>query len=280
MGIKIFDAFSFFNELDLLEIRLNELSDVVDKFVLIEATKTHSGRFKPLYYKTNRTRYTKFHDKIIHIIVDDMPMTPEEIQAAISPQDRHWLDTGYQLGDNWVRERFQRNAMMRALDDCDPNDIIIIEDADEMVRSEIIANLDATMCDGSNAVMQTMHTYFINWECKNMPWAGTKILRRKFVDNPSEHRFHTEASCFIHNGGWHFNFVGGSEAIREKLQSYAHQEFNTPIVFDNIEQQLYMQKDALGRLYEYEIVPIDESYPKYLQENIHRFPNLVYKDYT
>jgi len=163
-----YDCFSFFNELDLLEIRLNELSDVVDKFVLIEATKTHSGRFKPLYYKTNRTRYTKFHDKIIHIIVDDMPITPEEIQAAISPQDRHWLDTGYQLGDNWVRERFQRNAMMRALDDCDPDDIIIIEDADEMVRSEIIANLDATMCDGSNAVMQTMHTYFINWECKNV----------------------------------------------------------------------------------------------------------------
>jgi len=275
----IYDCFPFFNELDLLEIRLNELSDVVDKFVLVEADRTHAGRFKPLYFEMNKTRFTKFFDKIIHIVVINMPMTPEEIQAAISPQDRHWLDTGYQLGDNWVRERFQRNAMMIALIDCDPNDIIIIEDADEMVRAEIIANLDATMCDGSNAVMQTMHTYFINWECKNMPWAGTKILRRKFVDNPSEHRFHTPASCFIHDGGWHFNFLGGYSAIKRKLAAYAHQEFNTNAVLDNIDKLMYDQKDLLGRSYEYEIVPIDESYPKYLQENIHRFPNLVYKDY-
>lgn len=67
----IFDAFSFYNELDLLEIRLHELSDVVDFFVLVEATRTHSGRFKPLYYKMNRHRFSHFNDKIIHIIVDD-----------------------------------------------------------------------------------------------------------------------------------------------------------------------------------------------------------------
>ena len=39
----IYDCFSFFNELDLLEIRLNVLKDVVDKFMLVEATKTHMG---------------------------------------------------------------------------------------------------------------------------------------------------------------------------------------------------------------------------------------------
>ncbi|MBO9668238.1 MAG: N-acetylglucosaminyltransferase, partial [Bdellovibrio sp.] len=37
---KVYDCFSFFNELDLLEIRLNELDSVVDHFVLMEATKT------------------------------------------------------------------------------------------------------------------------------------------------------------------------------------------------------------------------------------------------
>lgn len=36
----IYDCFTFFNELDLLEIRLNILSSVVDKFVLVEADKT------------------------------------------------------------------------------------------------------------------------------------------------------------------------------------------------------------------------------------------------
>ena len=74
-----------------------------------------------------------------------MPNTHEEIQAAITPQDRLWLATGYQLGDNWVRERFQRNQIMRGLTCC-PDDIIIIEDADEMVRPEIMANIEETMC--------------------------------------------------------------------------------------------------------------------------------------
>lgn len=42
----IYDCFSFYNELDLLEIRLNVLNDSVDKFVICEATKTHAGNAK------------------------------------------------------------------------------------------------------------------------------------------------------------------------------------------------------------------------------------------
>ena len=166
-------AFSFFNELDLLEIRLHELNDVVDKFVIVEANKTHSGLEKPLWYLRYRSRYQDFWKKIIHIVVDDMPMSPDEIQAAISPQDRKWLDTGYQLGDNWVRERYQRNAIMRGLIDCSPDDIIIIEDADEMVRPEILANIRETIVDGSNAVEQEFRTCYANWLCTNMPWWGS-----------------------------------------------------------------------------------------------------------
>lgn len=52
----IYDCFTFFNELNLLEIRLNILNDVVDKFVLVEATKTFSGKDKPLYYEQNKKK--------------------------------------------------------------------------------------------------------------------------------------------------------------------------------------------------------------------------------
>ena len=47
--MKVIDCFPFFNELDLLEIRLNELKDVVDVFVLTEAPFTFTGREKPLF---------------------------------------------------------------------------------------------------------------------------------------------------------------------------------------------------------------------------------------
>ena len=40
----VYDCFQFFNELDILKIRLHVLSDVVDRFVISEATETFSGR--------------------------------------------------------------------------------------------------------------------------------------------------------------------------------------------------------------------------------------------
>ena len=46
----IYDCFPFNNELDILEIRLNILNDVVDKFILVEASKTQSLLDKPFYF--------------------------------------------------------------------------------------------------------------------------------------------------------------------------------------------------------------------------------------
>ena len=68
--MKVFDVFPFFNELDLLEIRLNILNPYVDYFVLSESTKTFSGLDKPLFYEENKERFAEFNHKIIHNIVD------------------------------------------------------------------------------------------------------------------------------------------------------------------------------------------------------------------
>jgi beta-1,4-mannosyl-glycoprotein beta-1,4-N-acetylglucosaminyltransferase len=39
----VFDAILFSNEMDMLEIRLRELYDVVDKFVIVESDHTFTG---------------------------------------------------------------------------------------------------------------------------------------------------------------------------------------------------------------------------------------------
>ncbi|MGN1154117.1 MAG: hypothetical protein ACI4S3_08815 [Candidatus Gastranaerophilaceae bacterium] len=91
----IYDCFTFFNELDLLEIRLNILNDVVDKFVLVEATKTFTGQDKPLYYNDNKEKFSAFNAKIIHVVVDDYPSIG--------------LETA------WGYENWQRNCISRGL---------------------------------------------------------------------------------------------------------------------------------------------------------------------
>ena len=69
----IYDCFTFFNELDLLEIRLNVLKDVVDKFVLVESVKTFTGRDKELFFEKNKDRFAAFADRIIHLVVREFP---------------------------------------------------------------------------------------------------------------------------------------------------------------------------------------------------------------
>ena len=67
MMTKVYDAFLFFNELDLLDIRLNTLDPYVDHFIISECDHSFSGNSKPFYYEENKERFKKFHSKIIHV---------------------------------------------------------------------------------------------------------------------------------------------------------------------------------------------------------------------
>lgn len=111
---KVYDCFTFFNELDLLEIRLNELDPVVDRFVLVEATVTQRGQPKSLFFRENRERFTKFLPKIEHVVVEDMPAGPQT------------------KSNNWKRENFQRRAIMRGLASAQADDFVLISDLDEI----------------------------------------------------------------------------------------------------------------------------------------------------
>lgn len=104
-----YDCFPFFNELDILEIRLNTLDKHVDKFVLVEASKTQSLLDKPYFFEENKARYSKFLNKIIHVKVSDNPDLP-----------------------GWVMENHQRNCITRGLVDCNGEDTILISDVDEI----------------------------------------------------------------------------------------------------------------------------------------------------
>ena len=50
MTARVYDCFTFNNEYDVLKIRLNELSSVVDRFVVVEGTRTFSGINKKLTF--------------------------------------------------------------------------------------------------------------------------------------------------------------------------------------------------------------------------------------
>jgi hypothetical protein len=131
----IYDCFTFFNELELLELRLHELSGVVDKFVLVEATRTHSNQPKALVYQENRARFQEFHDKIIHVVVDDMPNAKNA----------------------WALENFQRECIARGLVSCRPDDLVLVSDLDEIPRATTVTLAIHELPFRNNIVSNCVH---------------------------------------------------------------------------------------------------------------------------
>jgi len=54
------------NELDLLEVRMNELDNVVDYFLIVESNGTFTGLPKETFFANNRDRFAKFQHKIVY----------------------------------------------------------------------------------------------------------------------------------------------------------------------------------------------------------------------
>ncbi len=85
----IYDTFLFHGEGDILELRLNILGDVVDKFVICEANQSFNEQPCPSYYLANKDRYKKWEDKIIHYQFDLMEDQDLVEQARNSPNTDH-----------------------------------------------------------------------------------------------------------------------------------------------------------------------------------------------
>jgi hypothetical protein len=106
--MTVFDSFIFFNELDLLEMRLNILNDVVDYFVLTESPFTVSGNEKPLYYQENKDRFGKFNDKIVHYITEEIDkgniILQKELDILENDTEESLSDRIHQLGSEFINE--------------------------------------------------------------------------------------------------------------------------------------------------------------------------------
>lgn len=273
--IKVYDAFLFFNELELLEARLNILGPYVDHFVIVESTQTFSGQPKPLYYKENEQRFAKFKKKIIHYIVDDTPTDEAELRQRLqsdklSSLERELIETSLTTDNvpqgeaHWLREFYQKECIKKALVGLEDNDICYIGDIDEVWNPEVIIDYRA---DDVFKFRQDVYAYFLN-NRSSEPWFGTLATKYKNVKVSSINHLDTPTKTkyrYIDNGGWHFTNQGGPDRIRTKLESYGHQEFNNRKIKSRLEKQIQENKDFVGRNFTFWV---DETgLPQYIKDN-------------
>lgn len=268
--MKIYDCFPFYNELDLLELRLATLYDHIDHFVLVEATTTFQSKPKELFFENNKERYAKYMDKIIHVVVDDAPGDP----------------------DAWVNDIFQRNSIMRGIEGADLEDIIIVEDADEILRPEIVDHMRANPKD----IMGFRVPYF-NFKFNYMLVNNVEsyhvwsvACKRKFLEQPDAFRanrfqlttlpmnYEDETIRMYEHAGWHFTYLGDTEFVKNKIRSFAHTELNNDGILNNIDVDAMMQRGVgFNPADPRPFVPVamDDYMPEYLLKNQDNYKHYI-----
>lgn len=281
--IKIYDIFIFFNELDLLEIRLNILNNYVDYFVIIEATKTFTGKDKELFFEENKDRFKKFSDKIIHFVVDDMPENKTELKDAL--KNKNLSDLQKQIitdtcssdnipadQDYWLREFYQKECMKKPLQNLNDNDFCFISDLDEIWNPKV--KIDYSK-DCIYKLKQKMYVYYLN-NRSSENWTGTFAAKYKNIKNKSINHLDTPDKTkylYLNNGGWHFTFQGDILEIKKKLEAYGHQEYNNDKIKDNLEKMLENNQDFINR--GYTLWKSERKLPQYIIKNKDKYKHLL-----
>ena len=211
---KIWDCFMFGGELDLLEFRLHELGDVVDRFVICEAALTHSGAPKPLYFEENKARFARWSEKIVHVV------------AELDPHASH----------PWRREEQQRRFIRDVLRErASEDDAIVMGDVDELVDRDVLAAL-ADDCRVTATLGMPHAIYFANWWAPK-PWGAPPVFGRgSQLDEPLMRSLlggpHDDWDDFrqriVDGVGVHVSYLGGADAVRKKFRGHPDTYLDTP----------------------------------------------------
>ena len=247
MATKIIDCFTFFNGLDVLEVRLNALAPYVDKFVLCESPYNMVGKKKPLIFDENKERFKQF--PITHLIVHDHldHMQPE-----------------------WTPYFYQIDYMTRALDTADADTIVMLSDFDEFPD---LTNYNYE----EGGFRQRMYYYYFNVYTGNAGWKGTVALKRKSIKRLSKIRRRRARYRQI-GKGWHFSYIATLEEIRTKIEAFCHRELDTEEIKNSIGERKANLMDIFNRSNEKFIVEMPSG-PKWLLDNRDKYKHLFYKGY-
>jgi len=166
----IIDAFTFFNEYDMLEARLQYYYDFVDKFIICECDHTHAGNYKGFNFEDNLNRYDKYLTKIHYL------------KLTINPKYYNFTKpktTNYSAG-NWVLEKQQRNFLINGMYNAE--DFVLISDVDEVCTIQSIKDSIASYKDDMVAIGSSQEMFWYSFKTKEPNlWSGSVLTKVKYA---------------------------------------------------------------------------------------------------
>lgn len=261
----LIDAFTFLNELELLDIRLHELDEIVDYFVIVESFEHHgSTNKKPANLRDNWHLVKPFEKKIKYVVLDSL------YPALL---DRNQV---------WPRENFQRNALLQAARGISTSgeDILMISDADEIPRASTIKENLPRLAGGIYAARQDLFYYSVNTYFG--PWNGTVISTIDCIEKmggTQAARNKRDELPVLDNAGWHFSYFGGVSRIKNKIANFAHAVDDScrAALGKDIQEYISSGRDLYDRPSEKSSrrEANDPRLPTYFLNNPEKFPQFV-----
>jgi hypothetical protein len=242
----------FFNELEILQLRLETLDPIVDHFVICEATTTHSGKPKPLHLQENAQLFSRWSKKIKHVVVELGQTT------------------------DWGREKEQRVCLWHGFSG-HPHDLIILSDVDEIPNPDAITkaiDLAFKIALPERILLCRMHVGKLNWRWKTPAHESHSICRifpahligTKYANLEEARLAHMEP---LGPPGWHLSWMSEPE---KKLASFVHQEL---VPYADIKGALE-GKPLFPQVIHEEIEWCDiDELPPVVRENPERFAHMM-----
>lgn len=246
----IYDCFIFNGEFDILELRLKELSEHVDRFVLVEANKTFKGDEKPFHFQKS-DRFTLWNDQIIYVQVNNMPSG----------------------NDPWVREHHQREAMKRIMPES--SDMVFISDVDEIPNVQRVLGFYQVGMPEVLSLHCRDYRFYFNYRFR-WDWYYPKVVTGASFNRHTiyclRHAGMTQNEV-IPDAGWHFTYMGGFAMIEAKANSFSHwNEATTQPMIEKFKRQdpTESERQMLTR------VEIDQTFPKAIFNHKERWTDLKF----
>jgi Glycosyltransferase family 17 len=223
----IYDLVMLRDELDVLAMRCEHLERAQVRHVVVEASVTHRGEPKPFHFARNLARFARWRERIIYRPVTFLPDSP----------------------DPWMREHVQRDAAWPLPCAHEPEDLVLIADVDEIPDTEALAQAERMLAVGpapqpwpAVTLEMTLCIFAVDW-LRAAPQRTSVITTAGYLSGnsllPSAVRDQRDHYEVIPDGGWHFTWLGGPEAIAEKLAAHCHTEKDGPIASGLAAGELY-----------------------------------------
>lgn len=257
------DVFTYNGETAILKLHLGVLDKYVDKFIIVEANKTFTGKDKPLYFFRDQRYFKPWWNKIEYYVMNEWDDSSIWEQAIQSPNTKG--------ADHWKREFYIKESIHKALlvAKVQDTDTLFIGDVDEIINPE--ANL---VSDTPIKAKLDVYTYHLNNKSTEQFW-GTLIAEYGDIKDSCLNHLRSDKSLYSKGDslGWHFTSMGGEEEVRRKLESsYTQETMNLFEIQRHLPEAIKQSKDILGRPFTYSVD--EETWPLYLKENRDKFKHL------